>query len=329
MNVIADDRWIGPHGIGRFSTEVLQRIAYTPIDINGSPSAPFDPLKLALKLNYKKNKEKVFFSPGYNAPLFYNGPMALTIHDLIHLDIKEESSFLKKVYYTTVVLPAVRKSKVVFTVSQYSKDKIIEWANIDENKVIVVGNGVDDNFFKNKQHFDAGCDYFFYVGNQRAHKNTGFMIKAFYSCSKCHDVKLLITGYLTLENKKLVKKLNVEDKVVELGFVEESTLPLYYKGASALVMPSLYEGFGLPLIEAMASGTLVLSSNASCLPEVAGDAALYFDPRDESQLISAMSYALSGDSDIARRLSLGKEHAYSYKWDKVAQKVASGLSSFE
>lgn len=327
MNIIADDRWIGPHGIGRFATEVLQRIAYTPIGINGSPSAPFDPLKLAVKLSNKK--DSVFFSPGYNAPLFYNGPMALTIHDLIHLDVKEESSSLKKLYYTNVVLPAVKKSKVVFTVSQYSKDKIIEWANIDENKIIVVGNGVDDAFLKNKQRFDAGCDYFFYVGNQRAHKNTEFMIRAFSSCSKYHNVKLLITGSLTLENKYLVKELNVENKVVELGFVEENKLPLYYKGASALIMPSLYEGFGLPLIEAMASGTLVLSSNASCLPEVAGDAALYFDPRDEHQLISAMSYALSGDPDIVRRLSLGKKHACSYKWDKVAQKVANGLSSFE
>ena len=328
MNVIADDRWIGPHGIGRFAKEVLKRIPYTTIGIDGSPSSPLDPLKLSFELNKKINRSNLFFSPGYNAPFFYNGEIALTIHDLIHLDVKEESSFLKNIYYKAVVLPAVRKSKVVFTVSQYSKNKIVEWANIDENKVVVVSNGVDDIFFKNEKKFDAGYEYFIYVGNQRAHKNTDFMIRAFSRIAKCYNVKLLVTGRLTLENKKLVNELNIEEKVLEMGFVEECDLPVYYKGASALIMPSLYEGFGLPIIEAMASGTLVLSSCASCLPEVAGDAALYFDPREEDQLVNAMLYALSEGSEIVKRLILGRKHASTYQWNDVARKVASSLSSF-
>ena len=328
MNVIADNRWIGSHGIGRFATEVLQRISYTSIGINGSPSSPFDPLRLSVELNKKANRGGLFFSPGYNAPFFYNGELAITIHDLIHLDVKEESSALKSLYYKTVVLPTVKKSKVIFTVSQYSKNKIVEWANIDESKIIVVGNGVDHLFFENEKKFEGGCKFFIYVGNQRPHKNTDFMIRAFSKISKYSNAKLLMTGRLTLENKKLVKELDIEESVVELGFVEECDLPMYYKGASALIMPSLYEGFGLPVIEAMASGTLVLSSCTSCLPEVAGDAALYFDPREENQLVNAMLYALGDDPEIAKKLLLGKQHASTYQWDEVAQKVASGLFSF-
>lgn len=324
LSIIADDRWIGTHGIGRFAKEVLARIEYTPLNVGGNPAAPLDIIKSSMSLRFKHKHSDYFFTPGYNPVIGHAQPLFITIHDLIHLDVEDESSRLKKIYYQTLVLPALHRAKKVFTVSHYSKSKILEWSNINDEKVIVVGNGVDDIFFQNSLVHKLNEPYFFYVGNQKPHKNLDFMIRAFARSKVLNETLLALSGTLSNSLKKLIVKLGIESRIIETGFIKEKDLPAWYRGAQAVVMPSLYEGFGLPLIEAMASDTLVLSSNSSCLPEVAGDAAIYFDPYDQNTLVNAFELALSSNGNNHLK-DKGRQNAKKYNWDNVASKIYDGF----
>ena len=324
---IADHRWIGPHGIGRFATEVLSRLEYTPLAAEGNPAAPLDGVKSGMALRLKHKSASCFFTPGYNPPLLANMPVFMTLHDLIHLDVGQESSYLKRAYYQKLILPAVKKAACVFTVSTYSKNRIVEWAGVDPDKIVVVGNGVDPVFAENQRVHTLDEPYFLYVGNQKPHKNVEFMIRAFAKSSVRDNFLLILSGRFSDTISALVDQLGIADRVRAAGFIEESDLPAWYRGASALIMPSLYEGFGLPVIEAMASNTLVLSSNRTSLPEVAGDAAHYFDPTNEQQLIEAFNFASNPENGATLRAN-GIIQAQKYNWDDVANKIKSSLSAF-
>lgn len=327
LGCVADHRWIGPHGIGRFATEVLSRLEYTPLATEGNPAAPLDGIKSGTALRFRHQSARCFFTPGYNPPLAANMPVFMTLHDLIHLDVKEESSFLKRAYYQRLILPAVKKAACVFTVSAYSKKRIIEWAGVDPEKVVVVGNGVDPAFAENQRAHALDEPYFLYVGNQKPHKNTEFMIRAFAKSDMQNNFLLVLSGQFSDTVRALVDQLGIADRVRAAGFIEESDLPAWYRGARALVMPSLYEGFGLPVIEAMASNTLVLCSNRTSLPEVAGEAAYYFDPTNEQQLIEAFHFASNPENGETLRAN-GIIQAQSYKWADVANKIKNSLNAF-
>ncbi|WP_249979296.1 glycosyltransferase family 4 protein [Vreelandella olivaria] len=324
---IADHRWIGPHGIGRFATEVLSRLEYTPLAAEGNPAAPLDGVKSGMALRLKHKSANCFFTPGYNPPLLANISIFMTLHDLIHLDVEQESSYLKRAYYQKLILPAVKKAACVFTVSTYSKNRIVEWAGVDPDKIVVVGNGVDPIFTENQRMHSLGEPYFLYVGNQKPHKNIEFMIRAFAKSTVRDNFLLILSGRFSDTVSTLVDQLGIADRVRAAGFIEESDLPAWYRGASALIMPSLYEGFGLPVIEAMASNTLVLSSNRTSLSEVAGNAAHYFDPTNEQQLIEAFNFASNPENGVTLREN-GIIQARKYNWDDVANKIKSSFSDF-
>ena len=329
MSIFFDNRWIGPHGIGRFATEVNKRCRFAPFELEGKPLDLIDPWRLRRALLAVRPKH--FFSPGFNAPLGRPSSFSLTVHDLIHLEVEAERSFAKLLYYDWVVKPALKNAAVVFTVSEYSRGRIIDWSGIAPNKVVCVGNGVDSAFSPDGDTWENPRPYLLYVGNQKPHKNVEALVSAFAASSLKDDLDVLLTGELSDPVIQRIAECGVEGRVRALGLVGDGDLARLYRSAYAVVMPSRYEGFGLPLVEAMSSGAPVLTSNRTALPEVGGDAVAYFDPDDLESFVAGLNGLL--DKDHCQRLRLaGLERAKQFTWDQVASRVSGailGLSNSE
>jgi glycosyltransferase involved in cell wall biosynthesis len=317
-----DARWLGAHGIGRYAAEVSVRCAMRPLVISGKPLSLWDPIRLGIAVAQQKPGH--FFSPGFNSPLGSSCPFYLTIHDLIHLEVSDEASLAKRAYYQWVVKPATRNAEVIFTVSEHSRQRIAEWSGVDEQKIIVAGNGVSSHFSPVGEVWPHPRPYLLYVGNQKPHKNVRGMIRAFADSGLASDYDLLLSGDVSDSMAMLAAQLSVPDSVHGLGLVEEADLPSVYRGATALIMPSRYEGFGLPLVEAMACGTPVLSSNRTSLPEIGGDAVRYFDPDDEESFIEGLRALRENGlrSDLRAR---GLERTKIFDWDQVAERIRQGI----
>lgn len=318
LKVCFDSRWCGQHGIGRFAFMIKAGInPDVTVKYAVKPSSPFDVLILSFwSLMYCRG---VFFSPGYNAPLFGYKKLILTIHDLNH--IEAYNSPFKKLYYSLFIKNACKKAYKIITVSEFSRRKIIEWAGVSVSSVINVGNGVDAKYIPNGHKHTPGYPYFFSVSNRNPHKNEHRMIEAFARSTLEENMKLLITGNSTPKLDDLIRRLDLSDKVVFCGSISEELLPDYYRGAIGLLFPSLYEGFGLPALEAMACGIPVITSNSTSLPEVVANAALLVDPLSVENIASAIN-VISVDAGLREKLiERGLAQASLFTWEKTCALV--------
>ncbi|MDE9461690.1 glycosyltransferase family 4 protein [Xenorhabdus bovienii] len=310
-------------GIGRFSDEIRKRLAGDILDIKKSRAfSPFSSLIMSFTSN---DSSRLFFLPGYIPPLFSRSQFVFTIHDLNHLDRPENSSFLKKVFYRFVIKRGCFTAKRIITVSEFSRDRIISWSAVPEDKIINVGNGVDDSFNMKVKPLTLEYPYLLCVSNRKLHKNEPSLIQAFAKANIDPAIKLLFTGNPTTELITLINELNLSERVIFHGFVDDSDLPSLYRGALGLLFPSLYEGFGLPVLEAMACGIPVLTSNVTSLPEVAGDAALLVDPYSVDDIAHKINQLVI-DKDLRTMLiERGIARAKMFTWDKVAERVQNIL----
>jgi glycosyltransferase involved in cell wall biosynthesis len=261
-----------------------------------------------------------YFSPGYCPPLRWAGPVAFTVHDLIHLDVAGERSGIKHAYYERVVKPAAKRANVVFTVSEFSRTRILEWAGIPSEQVVVAGNGVDDAYFEVGPGATLGRPFILHVGNHKPHKNLSRLIAAFAMLAD-DDVLLALTGDSDPALMGVARDCGVADRVRFLGRVPEADLPSFYRGAAALAIPSLYEGFGLPALEGMAAGRPVVASDRTALPEVVGNAGIMVDPTDVESIAQGLSVAISDSAAIQRSSHLGPRRARRFGWNEVADRV--------
>jgi glycosyltransferase involved in cell wall biosynthesis len=324
--VYYDPRWRGTYGIGRFSSAVLKRIPGEPLQIAGHPASPLDPLRLSLALS-SCPRDTVFFSPGFNAPFFSRSPFVFTVHDLNHIDRPENSSAAKRLYYSLILKRACRQAAHVLTVSDFSRTRIAEWSGLPLERVTNVGNGVDRAFNSGVEHYTPGYPYLFCVGNRKLHKNELRTIEAFSAANVPQQMRLIFSGNPTAELVAKIENAGMSGRIVFAGQIPESQLPSYYRGAVALLFPSLYEGFGLPVIEAMACGTPVITSNTTSLPEVAGDAALLVTPESVEEIASAIRKLLS-DTGLQEHLrTRGYQQAAKFTWERTYAKTIEVLSS--
>ncbi len=318
--ILVDSRWCGVHGIGRFAAEIISRIPNSiPICASTPLLHPLDPLVIMREI--WRVKPAVFFSPGFNPPIFSARPFVFTVHDLIHLKVKEESGLAKRAYYELVVKKAAKQAAKVLTVSHFSKHEIMAWTGVPDENVVVVGNGVSSSFSEIGVRYRPGYPYLFYVGNHKPHKNIARMLKAFSISTVSKDLKLVLSGKPDMSTISDIRDYSLEDKVVFAGLIPEDDLPAYFRGAVALLLPSLYEGFGLPVAEAMACGTPVIASNRTSLPEVVGNAGLLIDPFDIEGMAAAIdAIVTSGElrSDLSEK---GLLRAKAFDWDRVATNV--------
>jgi glycosyltransferase involved in cell wall biosynthesis len=327
-NMFFDSRWIGDHGIGRFALEIQAQLPKLPIiTFGGSPSSPIDCVRTWLWL--VRNPNKILFTPGYNAPLFCQNRCVLTVHDLNHIDAPGKKSFLKRTYYNLILKRACRNARLVFTVSGFSRNRILSWSGVDRTKVVNVGNGVSNVFYPSQRRMTADPNPFFLcVSNRKSHKNEKRTFHSFLEADLPPEVKLLITGDPTEDQRAWLHRSGSDRRIVFLGRISDELLAEYYRRALGLIFASLYEGFGLPALEAMACGTPVVASNTSALPELVGDAGLQVNPLNISEIRHAIE-RLFHDAELREMLSKkGLERAKEFTWERVSYRLNVALRSY-
>ncbi len=280
------------------------------------------------KLN--KIHADIFWFPHFNVPYFFNKKFVVTVHDLTLSKFpgKKMNSFFHRFIYFKILRHALKKSKHILTVSQNTKDDIITDENIDAKKITIAHNAVGEEFFEYKEKLQSEIEitekskYFLYTGQHREHKNVITLVKAFHLFLKNNkNYRLVLTGKpnpLYPDVINYIKNNNLEKNIILAGLVPERELLQLYKNAKCYIFPSLYEGFGIPPLEAMAMNTPVIASNSSCIPEICENAAIYFNPNDINMLAEKMQELVKNKWLEEKLIESGKIQVKKYNWKKSA-----------
>jgi glycosyltransferase involved in cell wall biosynthesis len=224
-----------------------------------------------------------------------------------------------------VIKPACHKAVFVLTVSEYSRHEIATWANTNEDKIINVGAGVGLPFGPAGRKYEPGYPYVLYVGSRKSHKNLPRLIQAYSLSGVRKDVRLLISGAPDPQLLSEVARLKLGNDIVFVELESTESLSEAYRGALGFVFPSLYEGFGLPPVEAMACGTPVLTSNVCSLPEVVGDAAILVQPLNTEEIADGIRRIVQ-DSNLRQQLrERGLRRAALFSWEDTCRKTQRAL----
>jgi glycosyltransferase involved in cell wall biosynthesis len=276
---------------------------------------------------YQDLKTNLLFSPIPEAPLYSNCRYIVTVHDLIHLRFPKKISPFFRFYIPQVL----KQAEHIICNSQATADDIINFWEIPARKITPILLAYDQKHFSPSPRQEEG-KYFLHLGRHDPHKNVARLIKAF---AKLPDLEyqLWLAGppdkRYTPQLQQLVAELGLRDRAFFLDYIPYSQLPAIIRRATALVFPSLWEGFGLPVLEAMGCGTPVITSNCSSLPEVAGNAAILVAPTNINEMSEAMA-TLANDSNARSRLrELGLKRASQFSWEKTGQATVEVLKQFK
>jgi glycosyltransferase involved in cell wall biosynthesis len=300
-------------------------------------SAPYS-VREQVSIPWALRREHVdlFHAPHYVLPPLRRGKSVVTIHDCIHLMFPEYlPTRLALTYARGSLWAATRASSRILTVSEASKRDILRFFDVPPEKISVIYNGIDERFrvepdadevSRVAQRFQLTGDFVLYAGNVKPHKNVERLIDAFHLVRQdgLDHLKLIVIGdeiSKYAELRRAVHRYNLHKYVRFLGYMPDATLAVLYRLAAVFVFPSLYEGFGLPPLEAMASGAPVVTSNVSSMPEVAGDAAVLVDPRDPAAIADGIRRVLTepGLRDTLR--ARGFARAAEFSWDRAVERV--------
>ncbi|MGF1482509.1 MAG: glycosyltransferase family 4 protein [Cyanophyceae cyanobacterium] len=279
---------------------------------------------------FRQLEASLLFSPVPEAPLYRRCCAVVMVHDLIPLRFPQRSSLT---YYCRTYVPQVlAQAEHIICNSTATARDIADFYGISAGKITPIQLAYDaERFFSGSSRQISSTPYFLYVGRHNPHKNLHRLIQAFASV-RCGDYQLWLAGApdrrYTPHLQTQVEELGLSDRVRFLDYVPEDQLPTLIRNATALVFPSLWEGFGLPVLEAMACGTPVMTSNVSSLPEVAGDAALLVDPYSTSEIAGAIA-TLAEEAPVRSHLSrLGLKQAKQFSWQKTGQATAEILQNY-
>lgn len=339
MQISLDARWLRT-GIGRYiegvlaglngklngidlhvltMTEYADRVAGLSDHVSFC-NAPIYSLQEQINVPWRCRHSELLHVPHYNAPLAWNKKLIVTIHDLIHLE--NPARYAASLYARPMLRSAAKKANAIITVSQHAKSRLMDQLKIPEDKIRVIYNGVDPSFQpgdKTAARRQLGDSFLqgkllLAVGNSRPHKNLRALIDAFEDAANAlgPEWKLLLIAEGAGEMTQGVKS---GERILIRGRVSEEQLRLIYQAADAFIMPSLNEGFGLPIVEAMASGLPVLCSDIDVFHEVAGDSALYFDPRSATTIARALVEILNHPQCLQPLSDKGKKRAALFTWE--------------
>jgi len=308
------------------------------------PSKLWTQVSLPIKLFTQKERLDVFYSPSHYSPRFSLMPTVISIMDLWHHYQPEQ--FTKKDLYQLTFWEkySVKKASRIVTISESTKKDLIKFYQYPADRITVAYPGFDkfeiqtsspetnSQIEKIKKKYKISKDYLLYLGTLQPKKNLTGLVQAFnLLTSRYPDLGLVIAGkkgWLYEEIFKKVKDLRLEDRVVFTGFIEESEKPYLIAGCGCFVLPSFYEGFGIPVLEAMALGVPVAISNISSLPEVGGRAAFYFDPKDPEKIAQTIGKVLKLSPEQTKKVGeSGRQQARKFSWEKCGRQVLSSLES--
>ncbi|MEA3272063.1 MAG: glycosyltransferase family 1 protein [Patescibacteria group bacterium] len=283
----------------------------------------------------EKEKVDLMHFPHFNVPFLYKKPFVATIHDLILLKYPSTRAttlgpikfFLKYLFYRLTIQRVARDAKFIITPSEYIKKEVIKSFNKIEHKIIVTYEGVSFNLLDTEcpttTAVGHSVSYFLYVGNAYPHKNLEGLIKAFkiFRKYKNDKYKLVLVGKEDYFWRRLKKMAGNTENIIFRGYVADEELAELYQNTEAYIFPSFCEGFGLPGLEAMAHGTPVLASNSSCLSEIYGDAALYFNPQSIDEMVKKMSEIVYNPELRKNLIEKGYERVRKYSWSDCARQT--------
>lgn len=262
------------------------------------------------------------------APLFYGNQIA-THHDITYVRHPQSYTWQFRTAYRLMTPLLLKRLKTLITVSQFSKREIGEFYNFPAQKILVVPNAVGEEFQPGEPLQAGGSRYLLAVSSPSAHKNFSRMIQAFLQLKGFDQVQLRIVGgggavFSDPDLEALAKR---DARVRFLGRLSDAELIEQYQGAAAFVFPSLYEGFGIPPLEAQACGCPVLAANAASIPEVLQSSALYFDPLDVEHISRAMALALNSLTIRQHLRTLGLQNVARFSWDASARLISDRIDS--
>lgn len=362
MRIGIDARFYGPigKGLGRYTAKLIEHLAEIPdahtyriylrdenLDAFQPPDQRFE--KVRAPYTWYSLEEQLVFPkllnrdhldlmhfPHFNVPMWYRRPFLVTIHDLIltryptvrATTLGPLKYFIKRNAYQIVIRSALKRARHIITVSHYSKRQILEhFPSLPDSKISVTYEGVDAfTQVPLRLHRKGQLPYFLYVGNAYPHKNLERLLEAFSLFLKQgHRAQLILVGkrdhfYARLEN--IAADFGIQKHIRFAGYVPDNDLAQLYAGATAYIIPSLEEGFGLPPLEAMQYHVPVIAARASCLPEILGDGAEYVDPHDAQAIANAMQCILI-DSELRTQLIRNAQSNVlpRFSWKKMAEET--------
>jgi glycosyltransferase involved in cell wall biosynthesis len=357
MKIAFDLRRIGNPGIGRYMKCLAESVTaqapeheyllILPPDGEHLVYAP-NARKLCTGLKYysvreqfelpqilRRHKVDLLHSPHFLLPLVRPCPAVATIHDVIYMACPEDlPSLAGRLYYRAMMTACSRMATRLITDSAHSKDEIVRYLKADVAKIEVIYPAVDP-FFQSgadpaevasvRSRFGIDRDYILYVGIYKPRKNHARLLKAFQLLLKTGARSRLVIAGPMGEGKPILQRLATElgiaEHVVFTGFVNDADLRALYSGARVCVCPSLYEGFGFTVLEAMACGTPLVCSSATSLPEVAGKAALYFNPYKPEEMAVQLGLAFSSDSMRSALIADGGRNLLRFNWTETARQT--------
>ncbi len=284
-----------------------------------------------LKSYVKKKHIDLYHSPHYIVPNIFKIPTVVTIHDLITLDFPELCKNQSVFYFRLFFKRTIHNSRAIITVSNTVKKDILRHFDVDEHKIKVIYPGID-SIFKKTIDFDVTKKYslpekyILFVGNIEGKKNLTRLLLAYKELinQKKIDHKLVLVGKDGWKNKsvyKTITKQNLKEHILFTGYVPKKDLPAIYSMADLFVFPSIYEGFGIPPLEAMACGTPVIVSNQGASPEVCRDACLQVNPYDIHGMAKGIEILLNNKELRKNKINLGLERVKQFNWQTTAKET--------
>lgn len=291
--------------------------------------------EILLPIYLKWYKIDVFYSGDGYLSLRSKVPMVMVLHDLAYKHYEDQVSMSVLNYYKKYVPLFLKKATKIITVSHFVKRDILHHFDIKENKIIVAYNAVHpDQLLKNQNNIRINVEdlidnkpYFVYVGSLHPRKNIVRMIDAFESFNTGHQnrYKLVLAGRMAWDTKEIEAKIKQSKNTIHMGFVTEADKYVLIQNACCLLYVSLFEGFGIPIIEGMIAGTPVITSDAASMPEIAGGAALLANPNDTLSIAAYMHEIVSNESLQQQLIKNGKQRAGAFDWKISAEKIYQAL----
>lgn len=285
-------------------------------------------IKILMQYPFFK-KADLLWVPHFNVPILSNSKkMVVTIHDVYHLDYISKLSFSEKAFAKLFYYLACKKSTHIFTVSNFTKNRLVSIYNLKEYKISIAKLGARKIIAsKTLEHDNNFKDYFLYVGNLKPHKNVKVAIDAYSQLpveiqNKLHfKIVGKSTGFINADDNlpNLVQKLGLNEEVIFYDYVTDETLSNLYANAKFLVFPSIYEGFGLPILEAFSQKVPVICSNIEVFKEVAGDAAIYFKVNSSHDLKNKILNFYKNSELNNSLIDKGMERLKLYSWESCSQ----------
>jgi len=276
---------------------------------------------------FSSSEFDVVHIPHFNAPFKKPKKLIITIHDLIYIKLPESRNYFKGLAANYLLKNALNKADKIIAVSKYTKNDIINFSPASADKIEVIYEASDPIFHRIKdkeilesfkEKYNLPDKFILFVGTLKKHKNINVLLEAYSLIKKENpEYKLVVTGKYRPQEPEILNEIKKTDAFY-LGEVSNEDLVKLYNCASLMVMPSLYEGFGLPILEAFKSGIPVIASNATSIPEISSKAAMLFDPRNPQELANKITQIILDKTLAGSLIEKGTIRAEEFSWAKTA-----------